>query len=62
MNLKLQEFVDNRHMKVIRLSALHTGCRYVTIQTPFAEADLIPVNNVTRRNISMKNPNDPIGN
>ena len=28
MRLKLQEFLDNQHMKVKRLSAVHTGRLY----------------------------------
>jgi len=33
-SLRLPEFIDNRYMKVARLSALHTGRLYHTLNIP----------------------------
>jgi len=31
----IPESVDNRYMNVINLSAIRTGCLYLTVETPF---------------------------
>ena len=64
--LRLPEFLDSRLMKVARLSGLCTGRFYPpedTSGTHFCERLSRPQgHSVTRRIMSMRNPNYPIGN
>jgi hypothetical protein len=66
MRLRLPEFLDNRHMKVTRLSALCTGCLCPPGKisgTHFCLRLSQPQGPSTAGRIkSMENPYDPIGN
>lgn len=66
-NLKLPEFLNHRHMKVARLSTVHTG-RFTTPSpgdisgTYFSQRLSLPQGHIAARRIkSMINPNDLIG-
>ena len=64
--LRLPEFLDNRHLKVVGLSALHTGRLKPPGEIPGTHFCQRPSRSqhhgVARRIKAMKNPNDPIGN
>ena len=63
---KAPEFLDNRHMKAVRLSALRTGRLYHPRKTPgthFCQWQSRPQgHNAVERIKSMKNLRDPMGN
>ena len=64
--VKAPRFQDNRHMKVVRLSALRTGCLYPPGSIPgtrFCQRLSRPQgHSAAGRIMSMKNSNDTIGN
>jgi hypothetical protein len=64
--LRLPQFLDNQHMKVVRLSALRTGRLYLPggiHGTDFCQRpSRLQGHSATGRSKSMKKPNDSIGN
>ena len=62
MSLRLPEF-ENRHTKIIKLSAVCNGCLYPPGNIPVTPRLSRPkVHSVAGRFISMKNPSHNIGN
>ena len=63
--LRLPDFLDYQHMKVVRLSALHTGCFYALADTPCIPFCLrlsrLWGHSATRRIKSTKKYSDTIG-
>jgi hypothetical protein len=64
--VEAHRFLDNRHMKVVRLSALRTGRLYPPGNTPCihvcSRLSRPQGHSATERIMSMKNSNDTIGN
>ena len=65
-SFKLPEFLDNRLMKEVKFSALHSGRLYVTAGNPGTPVcyrlSRSQGHSATGRIKSMKNPNNPIRN
>jgi hypothetical protein len=62
--LRLPEFLNNRHIKMVRLSALSTdrlNAQEISI-THLSEVGSTPGPQCGRRTKSIKNPSDPTGN
>ena len=61
--LRLTEFLDSLHMKMVRLSALHTGWLLPQEKSMILICVSWPQGHGAAASIkSIKNPNDPIGN
>jgi hypothetical protein len=64
-DVEAPRFLDNRHMKVVRLSALHTGRLYPLGNNPgthfCARLSSTRGHSATERIMSMKNSNNTIG-